>query len=85
MQKFFKEHAVTSYALFMTSVGVNTTVKLTTMANTAIGVGHDSSGLYVAALDSPIMQKARIVKSDVMVKKGVVHYIDYPLTTEWGE
>ena len=31
------------------------------------------------------MQRARIVKSDVLVKKGVVHYVDYPLTTDEGK
>ena len=71
--------------MFTESILTNSSVQLTTLAGTVISVGDDSSGKYVEVISSPLMQRARIVKSDILVKKGVVHYVDYPLTTDPGK
>ena len=72
------------YAIFTESILNTSLVKLTTTGNTVINVGSDSNGNFVDVISSPITQRARIIKSDIFVKKGVVHYVDYPLTTDRG-
>lgn len=79
-----QEHIV-SYAIFSASVDKNTAITLTNVAKKRILLGSDSKGLYVQVLSSPIIQKARIIKSDMLVKGGVIHYVDYPLTTNRGK
>ena len=71
--------------MFTESILKNSSMQLTTSGATVISVGDDSNGKYVEVISSPLMQRARIVKSDILVKKGVVHYVDYPLTTDPGK
>ena len=55
------------------------------MAGTKLEVSADAKGVWIHALGSKRKRTARIIKDDVIVTNGVIHYIDMPISSRDGK